>query len=478
MPQLDRRNFIGALALAGAAADAQADDAPPPKADSKDVTRRLARYVVAAQPQDLPEAVRKEATRTLLNWVGCAVGGSRQDAVNNAIAALSPFFGPAQASVLGRRERVDVMHAALMNGISSHIFDFDDTHLKTVIHPAGPVASAILALAEYRPVSGRDFLHALALGVEVECRIGNAVYPAHYDVGWHITGTAGVFGATAAAGKLLGLSEQQMVWAIGLAATQPVGLREMFGTMTKSFHPGRAAQNGLTAALLASRNFTSSNQGLEAKSGWASVLSTTRNYAEITENLGKTYEISLNTYKPFACGIVLHPAIDGCIQLRNQYKLTADQIDRIELRVHPLVLELTGKKTPQTGLEGKFSIYYAAALAIVQGAAGEQQFSDRLVRDPVIVALRDRVATVIDSAIKEDQVRIAVTLKDGRRLEKFVEHAVGSVDRSMSDADLEAKFAGLADGVLPPAQTKRLIDLCWRIEKLRGAAELAKAATV
>jgi 2-methylcitrate dehydratase PrpD len=478
MPKLDRRSFVGALALAGVGTEASAEDATPPNANSKDVTRRLARYIVSARPQDLPEAVRKEAVRTLLNWVGCAVGGSRQDAVNNAIAALSPFFGPAQASVLGRRERMDVMHAALMNGISSHIFDFDDTHLKTVIHPAGPVASAILALAEYRPVSGRDFLHALVLGVETECRIGNAVYPAHYDAGWHITGSAGVFGAAAASGKLLGLSEQQMVWAIGLAATQPVGLREMFGTMTKSFHPGRAAQNGLTAAFLASRNFTSSDQGLEAKSGWANVLSTTRNYAEITENLGKTYEISLNSYKPFPCGIVMHPAIDGCIQLRNQYKLTADQVDRIELKVHPLVLELTGKKTPQTGLEGKFSIYYAAALAIAQGVVGEQQFSDRLVRDPVLVALRDRVTAIIDPAIKEDQVRIAVALKDGRRLDKFVEHAAGSKDRPMSDADLDAKFAGQAQGVLPFEQARQLIDLCWNIEKLQWADELAKAARV
>src|SRR5579864_4639230 len=254
-----------------------------------DVTRRLARYLVSAQPAELPETVRKEAARTLLNWVGCAIGGSKHETLNIAIAALAPFSGPAQASILGRRERMDVLNAAFMNGLSSHIFDYDDTHLKTIIHPAGPVASAILALSEYRPVSGLDFLNALAVGVETECRIGNAVYPAHYDVGWHITGTTGVFGAAAASGKLLGLSEHQMVWAFGLAAAQPVGLREMFGTMTKAFHPGRAAHNGLTAALLASRNYTSSNQPLEAKSGWANVLSTSRNYAEITEKLGETY---------------------------------------------------------------------------------------------------------------------------------------------------------------------------------------------
>ena len=480
---IDRRKFLGASVLAGSAALAgQAEAAPPdPPAKvappPKDVTRILARYIVAGELADIPAAVRKEASRTLLNWIGCVLGGSQSDAVRIAISALSPFFGPAQASLLGRRERIDILNAALINGISSHVLDFDDTHLRTVIHPAGPVLSAILALAEYQPVSGGDFLNAMVLGIEAECRIGNAVYPAHYDVGWHITGTAGVFGAAAASGKLLGLSEQQMVWALSLAAAQPVGLREMFGTMTKSFHPGRAAHNGLTAAFLTAKNFTSSDHGIEAKSGWANVLSTQRDYAEITEKLGRSYEVSLNSYKPFPCGVVMHPTIDGCIQLRRQYQLTPDQIDRVELRVHPLVLELTGKKTPQVGLEGKFSIYHAAAVAIVAGAAAEQQFSDMAVRDPIVAALRDRVSTVIDPAMKEDQVRIAITLKDGRRLEKFIEHAVGSLDNPMSDQDLEAKFAAQAEGVLPAAQARRAMDLCRDVETLPNAAALAEAAS-
>ncbi len=194
--------------------------------------------------------------RTLLNWVGVAIGGSRHQTVDIAVAALSPFSGPAQASLFGRRERFDIMNAAFINGVSSHIFDYDDTHLKTIIHPAGPVASAIIAYSEMQPVSGKDFLNALVLGVETECRIGNSVYPNHYDVGWHITGTAGVFGSAAAIGKLLKLNEQQMVWALGLAASQPVGLRESFGSMNKSFNPGRAASNGIFAAMLASKNFT------------------------------------------------------------------------------------------------------------------------------------------------------------------------------------------------------------------------------
>ena len=168
-----------------------------------EVTRSLARYVVDAKPSDIPEAVKREGVRSILNWLGCAVGAAEHEAVECALAALLPFAGPAQASVLGRKEKTDILHAALMNGITSHVFDFDDTHLPTIIHPSGPVASAIFALAEYKPVSGADLLHAFILGVEVECRIGNAVYPNHYDVGWHITGTTGVFGAAAAAGFMI-----------------------------------------------------------------------------------------------------------------------------------------------------------------------------------------------------------------------------------------------------------------------------------
>ncbi len=451
---------------------------PAESEDPKNVTRTLARHVVGAKAVDLPASVRKEAARTLLNWVGCTVGGSRHETVGIAISALAQFSGPAQASILGRKERLDILHTALINGISSHVLDYDDTHSHNIIHPAGPVISAILALSEHRPISGTDFVNALVLGVDVECRIGNSVYPKHYDAGWHITGTAGVFGAAAASGKLLGLSEQQMLWALGLAATQPVGLQEMFGSMTKSFHPGRAAQNGLTAALLASKNFTSSEQSLEAKYGWANVVSTAHNFDDITKTLGQAYEISKNTYKPFACGVVMHATIDGCIQLRNESKLTADKIDRVELKVHPLVIQLTNKKSPQTGLEGKFSIYHAASVALVEGGGGIDQFSDRAVRDRAVASLRDRVTTAVDSTIHEDQVRITLTTTDGRKLEKFVEHAVGSLDHPMTDKDLEAKFTGLANGVLSSDRQRRLIDLCWDIASLPEASAVARAASL
>jgi 2-methylcitrate dehydratase PrpD len=445
-----------------------------PTTGAKDITRTLARYLVNAKPEDLPVPVREHAVRTFLNWLGCAVGSCRHEAVDLAVKALKPFSGPAQASVLGRSERVDIFSAALFNGISSHVFDFDDTHLKTVIHPAGPVASAIFAYAEYQPVTGAEFVHALALGVEAECRIGNAVYPDHYDVGWHITGSAGVFGAAAAVGKLLKLDEQKMVWALGLAASQPVGLREQFGTMTKSFHPGRAAHNGMTAALLAAEGYTSSDQGIEAKRGWANVTSTKQDYSEITEGLGERHESLLNSYKPFACGIVIHPAIDGCIQLRNEHNLTAEKIASIKLKVHPLVLELTGKRTPKVGLEGKFSVFHSAAVAIIDGRAGENQYSDAAVLDAKTIKLRDSVDAEIDPKMPPDAVHVTVTMIDGTTFEKYVEHAIGSKDKPMTNADLAEKFTDLVEPILGAERAAELLKACWEMESAPDVSHIAR----
>jgi 2-methylcitrate dehydratase PrpD len=462
-------NFTTIVRLSKPRAKAQVVNSAPDA--SKDATRRLARLIIASRFENLPGSVRHEAKRTLLNWVGCAIGGSGHETVNSAIAALLPFCCPGQASLFGRRERVDILHASLLNGISSHVFDFDDTHAYTAIHPAAPVAPAILALAEHQPISGHDFINALVIGIETECRIGKAVTPSHYEAGWHITGTAGVFGSAAAAGRLLQLNEQQMCWALALAAVQPVGLQEMFGSMTKSFHPGQAAQNGLTAALLASKGFTSSEQPLEAKRGWFDVMSTIPNYAALTED---SWEILNNSYKPFACGLVVHAVIDGCLQLRTAHRLTPDAIDRIDVDVNPRVMMLTGIKEPTSGLEGKFSVYHAAAVALVEGAAGERQFSDESVHARATAELRRRVFPSVDPEIGKVQARVTITLKNAMRVAVFVEHAMGSIKKPLSDAAIEQKVLGLADGILPPDHVRHVIDLCWRADELDNAGEIAQ----
>ena len=441
---------------------------------STPATAALSRFLVASRSDDIPQEVRHEACRAFLNALGCAIGASHHETIDNAIAAVQPFAGEGRATVFGRTERLDPLNAALINGISTHVLDFDDTHQRTV-HPSAPVLPALLAFSEWQAVNGRDLVHAFVLGVEAEIRIALSVFPEHYNIGWHITGTAGVFGAAAAIGKLLSLDEQRMAWALGIAATQSAGLREMFGSMCKSLHPGNAARNGFTAALLASKGFTSSEQAIEAPRGFGHVTSARFDPSTITEGLGKSYELSRNMYKPFACGLVVHAVIDACMQLRREHNLRADDIMAVELVTNPLVPELTGKKSPQTGLEGKFSVYHAAAIALIHGAAGEAQFADEVVRHPDVVALRDRVSIRADAAISKLEARATIRLRGGRVLEKHVEHALGSVERPMSDRDLEDKFRELVTGVLSDAETARVIDLCWRINELPDAAELARA---
>jgi len=228
---LDRRALLGAGAALGCAqqtppAAAQIDASAPP------VTASLARYLVEAKPSDIPEPVRREGRRSLLNYVGVAVGGSRHETVARAITALAPFAGKPEANLLGRPERFDILQATLINGISSHIFDYDDTHLKTIIHPAGPVVSAALALAQHRPVTGAEFLHAIILGIETECRIGNAVYPSHYAMGWHITGSCGVFGSAAACGSVRSVSIRRIHSAISASAGCVVSTASRFTAST------------------------------------------------------------------------------------------------------------------------------------------------------------------------------------------------------------------------------------------------------
>src|SRR5579863_6229565 len=437
-----------------------------------DETKALASYVLSSRIEDIPQDVRHEARRAILNYVGCALGGSADEAVDIAIRTLGPYSGPPTASILGRAERMDPLHASLMNGISSHVYDYDDTTPKNYMHPTSPVASALFAYASAHAVSGRDFMEAFIAGFEAEMRIGNAVYPAHYDVGWHITGTAGVFGAAIAIGKLLGLSRHQMVWAIGLAATQAAGIREMFGSMAKSFHPGRAAQNGYSAALLARAGFTAGEHGLEGPRGFAAVQAATYDLSKITVGLDRDWELRANTYKPFPCGIVNHPTIDGAIQIHHQHHPEPASIAAVRLRVAPLVLDLCNQTNITKGLQGKFSVYHGAAIGLVRGRASIREYTDDAVNEPEIKHVRERATAVGDSSITEDQAHIAVELMNGEKLTRFVEQSLGNIHRPLTDRQLDTKFRDQAVYTFPSNHVDRILELCWRIDQLTDVNEL------
>jgi len=443
-----------------------------------EITRTLARLIVAARVEQLPEKVVHEGQRCVLHWIGCSIAGSREPSVTAALAAVDELSGPRLATVLGRAERLDIAHAAFINGVSADVLSFSDTHPATLIHPGGVIGSAALAVAERNKTSGAEFLNAFVLGYEVACRVGLSVYPWHYNRGWHITGTAGIFGAAAAAGKLLGLDEQRMVWALGIAATQAAGLREMFGSMSKNLHIGRAAQNGLFAALLAAKGFTSSEQSLEAARGYAQVMGHDPDLAAITRDFGERYEILTNTYKPFPCGVVIHPAIEGCVALATAHQIDPAAIERITLRCNPLVLELTGKRRPATTLEAKLSIFHSAAVAVVARRGGQSEFDPQRINDPAVRALHDRVVVETDPKVREDEVDVTITLADGRTLHQHVDHVIGSELRPMSDQDMQEKFRGLAGPLLPQERVDGLIRVCGDLRALDDVADIARLAAV
>jgi 2-methylcitrate dehydratase PrpD len=441
-----------------------------------DVTEQLAAQIVGSRYETLPANLIHEAKRALLNITGCALGGCRHPAFDTAVEALGPYAGRPTARVIGRPERFDPLFAALLNGISSHVHDYDDTTPANYIHNSSPVASALFAYASCVPVSGRELLHAFIVGFEVSSRIGNATYPAHYDAGWHSTGSIGVFGATAAIGLLEGLSARQMTHALGLAATQASGLREMFGSMAKSFHPGRAAQGGYTAVLLAQRGFTAGVHGLEGPRGFAPVTAAAAyDLARVTGGFGEVFELFGNTYKPFPCGIVTHPTIDACIQLHREHALEAEAIASVRLTVAPLVKDLCNKQRIESGLEGKFSIYHGAAIGLARGRAGLAEFTDEAVRDPQLARLRSVTEAVGDPRISEDAVEVEVRLNDGRVLRKLLEQSIGNLARPMSDADLEAKLYDQTQ-VLTRERAQRVVELCWSVDQLADARDLIEAA--
>jgi 2-methylcitrate dehydratase PrpD len=439
-------------------------------------TATLAAWIVSNRIETVPEDVRHEARRAIVNYLGCALGGSHDEAVDIAIRAFGPYSGPPTASIIGRAESLDPLHASLMNGISSHVYDFDDTTPKNYMHPTSPVASALCAYASVHPVSGHDFMQAFITAFEAEMRIGNAVYPAHYDVGWHITGTAGIFGAAAAIGKLIGLSRQQTIWAIGLAATQAAGIREMFGSMAKSFHPGRAAQNGYSAALLAQAGFTAGEHGLEGPRGFAAVQAASYDLSKITAGLDADYELRANTYKPFPCGIVNHPTIDGAIQIHHEHHPAPESIAAVRLRVAPLVLDLCNQTNITKGLQGKFSVYHGAAIGLVRGKAGIQEYTDEAVDDPAIKRVRECTTAVGDASVTEDQAHIEVELTNGAKLMRFVEKSLGNIHRPLTDRQLDDKFLDQAVLAIPLEQAEKLLRQCWQIDQLTDVNQLVQSA--
>ncbi|HWV91275.1 MAG TPA: MmgE/PrpD family protein [Burkholderiales bacterium] len=375
------------------------------------MTAELAEVLARSRWDDVPAAVRREATRAVVNIAGCVVAGRADPA-------------------LGILRRTFPHDEALLDAAAATAHDYDDTHLRTVIHATPPVAGALFSLARSRSVSGPQFLHALVLGMETTCRLGNAVTPGHYERGWHITSTCGVFGATAAAGKILQLNEKQFVHAFGIAATQAAGLVEVLGSMARVLNAGFAARNGLAAALLAADGFEGPARPLEGLRGFLNVFGGRNDARELVEGWGKRWELTQVAYKPYPSGVVLHALIDACLEQREKIR----ESESIVVALNPLAVERTDRPEPRNALEARLSAHHAVAVVALRGRAGLAEFSDAAAMDSELQAFRRRVRVVPEKRLD----KMAALITAG----KSVISAPAS--KPLDDARLEAKLRELA----------------------------------
>jgi 2-methylcitrate dehydratase PrpD len=439
-------------------------------------TAELAGFISGLSVERLPETVVHQAKRCLMDWLGVTLAGAADPSAAVLLGVAGDVAAAPEATLLGCGRRAGLLHAVLTNGYLAHVLDFDDTYnpARTTVHGSAPVWPVVAGLSERDTIDGPRAIAAFVAGFETEVRIALAAGPAHYEAGWHVTGTVGHFGAAAAAAQLLRLSPKSTASALGAAGTQAAGLKGVYGSMGKALHPGKAAMDGLLSALLASRGFDGSSSILEAKHGFLSVLSPDPDPRLATNGLGESWTLLEDGFKPYACGSLTHPTIEAVLELRKEHDVAPDAISSIEATVNDYVSWVTAKGNPATGLEGKFSIYHSAAVAAVDGAASVRQFTDDRVNDPEIDAMRGRVSIVVDEALPKDAATVTMKLTDGRLLTRTISHNKGTPDHPMTDDEIEGKFMELAAERLGDDVARRVAEMCWDLERQGDVGAMVK----
>lgn len=433
-------------------------------------TENVAQFLVSWPTDEIPDEIMHYGKRCLVNYFGVALLASRDASLDILLEHFREEGGNPRATIIGRGGMTTLANAALANGYLGHLEDYDDTHIpldyRDNIHPSSPIFPAPMAAAESLGANGREVLAAGVLGIEIALRLGLVIGGAPRDgtQAWHITSTCGVIGAAAAAGRLVGLTSEQMTYALGIAATQASGLGEVFGSMCKPFHAGRAAQGGLVAAQLAKRGFTSSNKTLEGPRGFIAAMADGYDLGLLVDRLGQVWAIPRVGLKPYACGAGNHGLIDAMITLRQKDGATVDNVERIVARVRNPAYNLMRQRHPTTDLETKFSYFHTMAASFIDGAAYPAQFTQAKAVDPVIASLRDRIDVEADPSLSGRNAVVTLQLKDGRSYTERVDHPNGTPERPMSDEDISTKFRALSDGVLPLDQSEELMALLWDVE--------------
>lgn len=441
-------------------------------------TVALAQFNVALDASGIPGEVMHQARRALVDHLAVAIAGSAEPASEKLRRAAARLAPSDQATVIGSRQRTSAPFAALLNGHSSHVLDFDDTYnpSRTTIHGSSSVWPVIFALSELSRTTGRRALESYVAGFETEARVADAAGPAHYDIGWHVTGTAGHLGAAAAAAKVLGLSVEETVNALGCAATQAAGLKEVYGSDCKSLHPGKSAMDGLLAGVLAAEGFTSRPTSLEGTKGLLRLMSVDPDPGLLVEGLSSSWHLSQTGFKAYPSGSLTHPTVDALLDLRHEHGFEVGDIQAVEARVHAYAATVTGNPAPATKNEAKFSLVHCAAIALLKRRLAPVDFDDAVVNDAAVKELRSKVVVSTDPQVGKRGASVTVRLADGRVLEKSVRDNRGTPDNPLRDEDIERKFLDSAVRALGDRRARALLDRCWHVEELDDLAELVTAA--
>jgi 2-methylcitrate dehydratase PrpD len=438
------------------------------------VTDRLAGFFAETQYEHIPREALHEARRAILDGLGVSLGGVDDPSAEILMSYCRSIGGRGQAQVWGRPERLPAEFAALVNGQQAHILDFDDTFMppETNLHTTAPLLPALLAIAEQRHLSGKAVLRSFVLGFDAAARLAYAMGRAHYSQGWHVTATMGPVGAAVGVGTLIELDRVKLRNAIGIAITHSGGVTAMHGSMCKAYHAGKGAELGLRSALMAELGFNSAMEPITDPKGYLNVAAGDKAVSRLTDRLGSRYLILENGYKPYASGVLTHALIDAMAVLKRE-GVQGREVEKIEARVNPFVLQATGQVEPKTGLAGKFSAYHCAAVALLDGTAGKLQFTDARVTDPGVVALRRKVSFLPDEAFRKSECRVVVTLAGGGTREAYVPQASGTSENPLSDERMAEKFSDLAMPVIGDRSSK-VLDLVWTLDQVDDAAQLAR----
>lgn len=438
----------------------------------KNITRELARFAVNTHFDSLPQKVRHEGVRAFTNFVGCAAGGATEPVCAKMLETLGEFNGKSDSVVIGSSVKLDALNAALLNSLASASLAFNDTHYATVIHPTSPVGAALVSMATRRKISGQAFATAVVLGDELACRIGNILCtpPAECAVGLSTTGLLGCIGAAVAAGKVMNFNVDQMTTAIGIAANQSAGLREAHASMSSWFTVGNASRTGLWAAFLAQSGYTCPDTMIEGVKGFGVSFGSNPQFDVALKSLGEQWEILELAYKPYPCGVVIHPVIDACLDITGKQRFEARDIERVELTVNPLCMQLCNRPAPKIRAQAMVSFAHWTATTLTYGEAGLPQVTDAMVHDADIAALRAKIVAHADENTGREAAHVKVMMKDGRVFDAHCSHALSTPENPMTDDHISEKTRLQLEIVFDKARARRVVDDCWRLAAMDDVA--------